>query len=249
MKPANEAVVAQLGNFIYERDFRPARVLRRDSASAILPRGTARSLVELCMSRHHRPWPMKWIALVILVIIGPYTFLRWHYRKPNPAFQPYQDIKNQANTQRLLSAGFQRIPLNAERPTEPLRKVTSAPMTAANGGLPASLSSTLVETPLLPTEISAVTAAAETSAMFAYPIEFTCGLPDNRQQLSAAYLYVREDEMIVVPDFERLSGELLARNRENTIRVTVPAGTLRPGRYAISLIGQRSSKAWSLLVK
>jgi hypothetical protein len=202
-----------------------------------------------CMSRQRQPWPMKWIALVILVIIGPYTFLRWHYRKPNAAFQPYQDIKNQANTQRLLSAGFQRVPLNAERPAEPLRNITSAPIKPMIGGLPTSLSSTLVETPLLPTEILTVTAAAETSTMFAYPIEFTCGLPDNRQQLSAAYLYVRENEIILVPDFERLTGELLARNRESLIRVTIPGGTLRPGQYEVSLIGQRSSKTWSLVVK
>ena len=192
---------------------------------------------------------MKWIALIILVIIGPYTFIRWHYRKPNQAFQPYHDIKDQANTQRLLSAGFQRIPLNAERPTEPLRNITPATIKAMVGGLPASLNTTLVETPLLPTEITAVTAAAETSTMFAYPVEFTCGLPDNRQQLSAAYLYVRENEIVLVPDFERLTGELLARTRENLVRVTVPAGTLRPGTYDVSLIGQRSSKSWALVVK
>lgn len=192
---------------------------------------------------------MKWIALVILLIIGPYTFLRWHYRKPNPAFQPYHDIKDQANTLRLLSAGFQRVNLNVERPADPLRTTAAATTTAAAGGLPASLSGTLVEQPILPTDILSVTAAPETNTMFAYPFEFTCAFADNKQQLSGAYLYIRDGQAIVVPNFERLTGELLSRSRETSVRVIVPAGTLKPGRYDISLIGQHSSRAWSVVVK
>ena len=49
---------------------------------------------------------MKWILLIVLLVIGPYTFLRWHYRKPQPAFEPYHDIKDRANTMRLVSAGW-----------------------------------------------------------------------------------------------------------------------------------------------
>ena len=192
---------------------------------------------------------MKWVALVILLILGPYTFLRWHYRKPNPAFQPYADIKNQANTQRLLSAGFQRVNLNVERPADPLRATSTATTTVAPGGLPASLSGTLVDAPILPTEILTVTAAPETNTMFAYPVDFTCAFADNKQQLSGAYLYIRDGQAVVVPNFERLTGDLLARTRETFVRVTVPAGTLKPGRYDISLIGERSSRAWSVVVK
>jgi len=200
------------------------------------------------MSRQ-RPWPLKWVALAVLLILGPYTFLRWHYRKPNPAFQPYHDIKDQANTLRLLSAGFQRISLTAERPADPLRIGNAAATKAAPGGLPASLAGTLVDVPLLPTQISSVTAAPETSTMFAYPLEFTCAFADNKQQLNGAYLYVREGEMIVVPNFEHLTGDLLARNRESFVRLTVPAGALKPGKYELTLVGERGSRAWSLMVK
>ena len=48
---------------------------------------------------------MKWIALAILVVIVPYTVIRWQYRKPNRAFEPYADMKNQANTLRAATAG------------------------------------------------------------------------------------------------------------------------------------------------
>jgi hypothetical protein len=82
-----------------------------------------------------------------------------------------------------------------------------------------------------------------------YSIEFTCALPDNKQQLSGAQLYVRDDEVVVVPAFEHLTGELLSRTRENLIRVTFPAGVLKPGRYRVTLLGERTSKAWSLEVR
>ena len=201
------------------------------------------------MSRQRQPWPLKWVALVVLLIIGPYTFLRWHYRKPNPAFQPYHDIKDQATTLRLLSAGFQRISLTADRPADPLRVGNVAAVKSAPGGLPASLGGTLVDQPLLPTQILTVTAAPETNTMFAYPFEFTCSFTDNKQQLSGAYLYVRDGEIFVVPNFERLTGDLLARNRESAVRIIVPAGALKPGHYELTLIGERGSRAWSLTVK
>ena len=105
--------------------------------------------------KDRQPWPMKWIALAILLVIVPYTFLTLHYRKQGPAFRPYEDMKNRAGVIRLLSAGFQRIPLAAQRPADPTG-ATAAATFMAPGGLPAELAATLVEPPLLPAEILTV---------------------------------------------------------------------------------------------
>lgn len=192
---------------------------------------------------------MKWIVLIVLLIIGPYTFLRWHYRKPQPAFEPYHDIKDRANTMRLVSAGFQRITLTAARPSESLRHGSPATITPAPGGLPAALSSTLVEQPRLLAEILSVTAPAETNTFFEYIFEFTCAVADNQEELGNAYLYAREDQIYIVPEIEKISGELLTRDRENLIRLTARAGAIKPGNYEVTLIGEHSSKSWSLVVK
>jgi hypothetical protein len=195
-----------------------------------------------------RPWPLKWIALVILLVLVPYTILTLRYRKPGRAFEPYQDLKTRANVIRLLSAGYQRVALEAEVPADPVRAAASAPVSAAAGGLPPALRDTLVERPLLPAEILSVTAAPGGNALFAYPIAFTCTMPDSRHQLGGAELYVRGDEIVVTPDFEPLSGGLLARSREKTILLTVPPGTLKPGTFHVILVGQRVSKTWTLQV-
>jgi hypothetical protein len=50
-------------------------------------------------------WPMKWIVVAIVAVIVPYTFLTLRYRRPGKAFEPYADMKDRANTMRLLSAG------------------------------------------------------------------------------------------------------------------------------------------------
>src|SRR6188768_1013190 len=113
------------------------------------------------MSRSRQPWSMKWIVLIILLIIGPYTFLRWHYRKPQEAFEPYHDIKDRANTMRLVSAGFQRVTLKAERPAEPARNSAPAGIQSAAGGLPSALATTLVDQPVLVSEILSVSAPPE----------------------------------------------------------------------------------------
>lgn len=192
---------------------------------------------------------MKWIAVAILLVIVPYTFIRWHYRKPNRAFEPYADMKNQANTMRLLSAGFQRITLEATRPAEPLAFSALAPISPAPGGLPDILATSLVDPPLLPAEILTVAATQAVNAMFAYPIELTCTSPNQHQQLAGAHLYIRDQAIFIVPLLEKLDGDLLTRSRNSLVRLTVPAGALKPGHYDVTLLAAQNAKAWTLEIK
>lgn len=195
-----------------------------------------------------QPWPMKWVILAIILGIGAYTYLTLHYRKAGPAFRPYADLKDRANTKRLVSAGYQRVTLDAVLPSDPITPGQTAAASAAGAGLPSNLRETLVDQPTLPSEIVSVAAAPSLNSMFAYPIGFKCTLPDNKLQLAGAELYVRGEEIVVAPNFDRLSGGLLSRTRESLIRVTVPPGTLKPGSYRVTLVGARASKVWTLQV-
>src|SRR5690606_12437110 len=115
--------------------------------------------------------------------------------------------------------------LSTNRPADPSRETSEAAAAAsAPGGLPSALGSTLVEKPALPTEILSVNAPRETNTLFSYTVEFTCGVTDTKQQLGDVYLYSREGQLYIVPEIEPLTGELLARNRNDLFRVTVPAG-------------------------
>ena len=193
---------------------------------------------------------MKWVALAIVLVIVPYTFITLYWRKPGPAYRPYQDAQERANVVRLLSAGYRRITLVAQRPADPARPPAAvATTTVGTGGLPSELRSTLAEPPLLPANILQVSAAPSVSAFLPYPIQFTCTLPDDKHQLAGAQLYVKGEEIVVTPDFEHLTGGLLTRTRENVILLTVPGGTFQPGTYRVTLAGQQSSRAWTLLVQ
>lgn len=190
---------------------------------------------------------MKWVVIAILVVIIPYTYLRWHYRKPGKPYEPYANMKDRANTLRLLSAGFQRITLTAQRPSDPARQMMVAPVNAVPGGMPDSLRTSLVEVPQLPADIVQVAAASSTAAGQSYAIQFTCAVPDDRQQLAGAQLYLRGEEIFLVPQFERLTG-LQTRSRESVVLLTVPAGALKPGSYRATLLGERASKSWTVQV-
>lgn len=192
---------------------------------------------------------MKWILVAILLVIVPYTFLTLRYRKPGPAFQPYEDMKNRANVARLLSAGYQRIPVVAQRPADRTHTPDGAGVTVVPGGLPADLGSTLVEPLLLPVDYGTVKAAASVSALLPYPIELTCALPGDQQQLGGAELYLKGDSLVVAPTFEHVAGGLQTRSRQTIVLITVPAGTLRPGRYTVILPGERASRTWQLDVR
>jgi hypothetical protein len=200
--------------------------------------------------RPQQPWSMAWVIVAIICTIVPYTFLRWHFRKPGPVYEPYHEMKDRANTLRLLSAGFQRIPLEADRPADPLRSAaTAAAVFPAPTGVPQALAASLVDSPVLPTEVIAVSTAAAGHAQSPYSIGVTCTMPDIKQQLGGAYLYVRDEEAVVIPTFESLDDHLLARAREIYVRFTVPPGALKPGRYHVTIPGSRTSKAWTLDIK
>ncbi|HVS52771.1 MAG TPA: hypothetical protein VHD62_10475 [Opitutaceae bacterium] len=192
---------------------------------------------------------MKWIALAIVVFIGGYTYLTLHYRKAGPAYEPYENMKTRANVARLLSAGYQRIPLPAQRPADRMTPIVSATIAPAAGGLPDPLRRTLVDAPELPSDITNVAAPPEASTRDAYTFRFACTLPDPKRLLAGADLYVHGDEIVIAADYEKISGGLLARTNDNVVELTVPAGTLKPGRYRVTLAGAQSSRAWTLQVK
>jgi hypothetical protein len=192
---------------------------------------------------------MKWVALVIVVCITAYTIITLRFRKEGPAFRPYEDLQKRANVARLVAAGYQRIAVTAERPAESDRAPGGATISTAAGGIPADLRATLVIAPLLPSEILSVTAAATAIAQQPYAIQFTCSLPDDKQQLGGAELYLRGEQLVLVPKFDHVGGDLLTRSRAAAGLITVPAGALKPGHYDMTFVAERSSRAWRVEVR
>ena len=198
--------------------------------------------------KDRKPWPMKWIVLAIILFIPAYTFLTLHYRRPGPMFNPYEDMREQAEVIRLLHAGYQRVAIDARRPAEGIPD-SGAPTLPAPGGIPADLGKTLIGSPLIPLEIVSVSAAPTAVSGIDYPIGLNFTLPDNKRQLSGAHMYERSGQIVIVADFERLDGGLLARTRDGSALLTVPPGALRPGTYRVTVVGERSSRTWTLRVK
>jgi hypothetical protein len=198
---------------------------------------------------------MKWVALVTFACIAIYTVVTLQFRKEAPAYRPFQDSKEKATVQRLRSAGFQRITATAERPADgaalPAAFTSAMPLATVTdfvGGLPVDLKETLIDQPRLPHTVGNVRAPAEVNRLFPYHVQFTCGLPDNKQLLAGTHVYVREEEMAIVSNFEQIEGDLLARTREATVLLTLPAGTLHAGTYRVTLVGERGSMQWTLQV-
>lgn len=196
---------------------------------------------------------MWWIIVAIVVTLVPYTWISLRYRKEGRAFEPYGDMKRQANVRRLLTAGFHRIPLTAERPADkpfqgssPLPFATPQPSAP---GIPAALKDTLIESPNLPEEILAVKAATTASTLLPYTIEIDCTVADAGYGLSSAYLYLKDNAVYLLVDCERFAGELRSRSQEMPLRLTAPAGSLPAGNYLVVASGAKLSKQWALTVQ
>ena len=191
---------------------------------------------------------MKWVVLAIIVFIPLYTYLTLHFRRPGPEYEPYEEARDRATVDRLLAAGYRRVELATMRPTEPLRPAAPARVADAAGGLPAPLVTALVAAPLLPATVSRVAAADTTGAGQPYSVDFIAALPDENEDLLDGQAYVRRGELVIVPNFERVTGALMVRSSETAVRLTVPAGVLAAGRYRVTLVALRDTRTWELLV-
>jgi hypothetical protein len=186
---------------------------------------------------------MKWIILAVVLFVVPYTYLTLRFRKP-ASFQPYQDARERAHIER---AGYTRISLSASRPADGL--TTEAPgITAAPGGVPTDLLTSLIEAPLLPATIGAVAAGKSCGGGANYPIRFTCGMPAAGLDLGAAHLYQKEQALFILVGFARIADGLVPRSRSDTVQLEVPSAELEPGTYRITLVGSAQSKVWTMQV-
>lgn len=202
---------------------------------------------------NRKPWPMKWVAVAIIACIVPYTVITLKYRKPNPAFQPYEDSKQRANVLRLLDAGYRRINVVAERPADPQYAIramsTLAATTPAPAGLTDGLATTLVEIPSMPESFSSVSAPRETATLIPYPVVFTCVSGDQKHQLGGAQVFVRGRQIVIVAQFESIDGDLIARSKESPVMITIPGGSLQTGDYHVHLAGGKESREWTVTVR
>lgn len=195
-----------------------------------------------------KPWPMKWVVLAILACIIPYTWLTLHYRKTGKVFEPYEDMKNQANVTRLLAHGYQRVTVPAERlELAPVPPAGFAPSKPSAAGYPKLLAEALAEPPLLPLGYKSVATAAKSAAGQPVSVAFVCRLPDEHHVVGGLEIYAKEDRIYLVPSFESVGG-LSTRSRDFSARAEIPARLLPAGTYQAALLGSESSLGWTLQV-
>jgi hypothetical protein len=198
---------------------------------------------------------MKWVVLATIAGLAVYTYVTLHFRKdPASAHRPVEDAKERFTINRLRQAGYSRIPASAERPADPARTLAGltrplAEIQDAPGGLPAELAETFAEPPKLSDSFQNVSAPATGTAMLPYSIQYTCQLPDNNGILGETRVYVKDNDIAIVTDFDRIDSDLLARTKEATVLLQLPASIFRSGEtFEITLVGQAASKRWSLQV-
>ncbi len=198
---------------------------------------------------------MKWVVLGTVLGLAAYTYVTLKYRKdPQTAHRPVEEAKERFTTTRLRQAGYRRIAVTAERPADPSQTLAGitrpfATVTEAPGGLPPELAETFAEPPKLSESFENVSAPAALTAMLPYFIQYTCQLPDNSAILGETRVYVKENDIAIVTDFDRIDSDLLARTREATVLLKLPAGIFRSGEtFQITLVGRNASKHWTLQV-
>ena len=198
-----------------------------------------------------RPWPMKWVVLAIIATLLPYTAITVLYRKESRPFEPYSDMKRQANVHRLLTAGFNRYLVATDRPTEGLVSIPAARRATtqtAPGGVPEVLADALIEVPHLPSTVRQLVAPISVRVGEALVVSLVAGLPNHHEALGETYLYAKDSELILLVGFDPLPGNLESRARDLALRASVSTEHLKPGRYHLTVVGLTESQVGTVTV-
>lgn len=197
-----------------------------------------------------KPWSMKWIVAAIVVFIAGYTFVNVYYRKPGPAFRPYEDMNKRATTARLLQAGWQKLPVEVTRPLAKPTATLAATASRAGQGLGTDLEAAFAERPSLFSSVDRVTAPESITRGQPYAVHFAATLQDQRLQLGRVEALLRGQEIVLVPALERLPGSnLLSRWKDADYCALVPTDRLAPGRYTVRLAAQGPALQWTVIVR
>ncbi|MDP1580298.1 MAG: hypothetical protein Q8M02_08470 [Candidatus Didemnitutus sp.] len=193
---------------------------------------------------------MKWIVIAIVVFVVGYTLVNIYYRKPGRAFRPYEDMNNRATTVRLLSGGWQKLPVDVIRPTEKPGLGLTASVTRGANGLGAELEAAFAENPVLLRSIDRVIAPDRVERGADYLIHFSATLSDQHLQLGRIEALLRGQEIVLVPFLEKLPGHnLLSRWPDAEYLAELETMRLAPGRYTVRFAAAGPSAQWSFEVR
>jgi hypothetical protein len=197
-----------------------------------------------------KPWSMKWIVAAIVVFVVGYTLVNIYYRKPGPAFRPYEDMNNRATTARLLAGGWQKLPVELSRPVAKPGLGLHASTSRAAAGLGPELEAAFAEKPLLPASVERATAGTHAERGRDYLVHFTATLGDQHLQVGAVEALLRDREIVLIPTLERLPGkELLSRWNDADYLAALATARLAPGRYTVRLAARGPALQWTLEVQ
>lgn len=199
--------------------------------------------------RKQQPWSMKWIVLAIALFVIGYTLVNVLYRKPGRAFRPYEDMNKRATTARLLSAGWQKLPVDFRQPTEKPALGLHASVKRGPPGLGPELEAAFAEKPVLLTSVSHLTAPQTITRGASYGIYFNGRLQDQHLQIAHVEALLRGQEIVLVPVLERLPGkDLLTRWNDSEYWAGLDTSRLAAGRYDVRFVSQDAAIEWSVEV-
>lgn len=196
-----------------------------------------------------KPWSMKWVILAIVLFVIGYTLVNIYYRKPGPAFRPYEDMNKRATTARLLNAGWQKLPVDLTRPANKPGFSIAASVARAGAGLGADLEAAFAEKPRLLATIDKVTAPTDAAHGTTYSVFFTASLTDQNFQVGRIDALLRGNEIVLIPTLEKLPNNLLSRWEDADYCAILPTDRLPPGRYTVRLAARGPAAQWTLTVR
>ncbi len=193
---------------------------------------------------------MKWPIIAIVIFVVGYTLVNLYFRKPGPAYRPYQDAQDRATLARLVAAGWHTLPVDLRRPTERPPTENIAKTGRGSMGLGLNFEANFAEKPKLLAAIDRVTAPASINQGETYRGFFTARItPDLKTELGDLALYFKAHELVLVPTLDTLPGDVRSRWEDADYAFSFSTASLSAGTYQIRIVANGPAVTWSFTVR
>ncbi len=195
-----------------------------------------------------QPWPLWPVAVAIVISLAGYTYFRLAYAKTAKPHEPFADNQRRVESDKLKAAGWERTDAAYEAVVElpaaeaAVRALVIRPEAAEN------LHQLSTENWHLPVEYTALAAPARLAAGGNCTLHFQAELDQARAHIVDFDCYRKESDLVLLPRWEPYPEELTPRRPRTTGRITIPAATLPPGTYRVTLPALKQSSQWDLVV-
>lgn len=190
---------------------------------------------------------MSTVAIVVVICLAGYTYVRLKFSKEGHGHEPFAQAYERRESAKLKAAGWERLDAHWERDVPvPAGSTPGLESADARSALWTALFEASTERFHLPIDYERVVAPATLATPEPLQIHLEAAIDQAPVQIHSFDVYHKGGDLVFVPRWQQIPRDQVPADFKTRGRITLPAGKLPPGHYRVRLQANRQASEWKL---